>query len=112
MSRRIERVEKHLQRIIGQIIDEELQPPGLVSVMGVSCDSALTTAQIGISVYSPNDDAEPTMDYLRQRTGFIRRELAERVSMRRTPKLLFVLDSSLQDGQAMIDRISELSRRK
>ena len=112
MSRRIERVDKHLQRTIGQIIDEELQPPGLVSVMSVSCDSALTTAQIGVSVYSPNDDTGPTMDYLRQRIGFIRRELAGRAAMRRTPKLRFVLDSSLEDGQAMIDRISELSHRK
>ena len=112
MSRRIERVDKHLQRTIGQIIDEEMRPPGLVSVMKVSCDSALTTAQIGVSVYSPNGDAEPTMEYLRQRIGFVRRELAERTSMRRTPKLRFVLDSSLEDGQAMIDRISELSGRR
>ena len=111
MSRRIERVDKNLQRLIGQIIDEELQPPGLVSVMAVSCDSDLTTALVAVSVYAPSEDAGPTLEYLRQRIGFIRRELASRSSMRRTPKLRFVLDSSLEDGQAMIDRISELSSR-
>ena len=111
MSRRIERVEKNLQRIIGQIIDEELQPPGLVSVMRVSCDLDLTNARVAVSVYAPNEDARPTLEYLRQRIGLIRRELAARSAMRRTPRLRFVLDSSLEDGQAMIDRISELSHR-
>ena len=112
MSRRIERVDKNLQRLIGQIIDEELQPPGLVSVMAVSCDLDLTTALVAVSVYAPSEDPRPTLEYLHQRNGFIRRELASRSSMRRTPKLRFVLDSSLEDGQAMIDRISELSSRK
>ena len=111
MSRRIERVDKNLQRLIGRIIDEELQPPGLVSVMAVSCDLDLTNAQVAVSVYAPTTDAGPTLEYLRQRSGFIRRELAARSSMRRTPKLHFELDSSLEDGQAMIDRISELSSR-
>lgn len=111
MSRRIERVDKNLQRLIGQIIDEELQPPGLVSVMGVSCDSDLTTALVAVSVYAPHEDVGPTLEYLHQRNSFIRRELASRSSMRRTPKLRFVLDSSLQDGQQMIDKIAELSNR-
>ena len=109
MTRRIERVEHNLQRIIGRIIDEELQPPGLVSVMGVSCDSDLTNAQVSISVYSPNHRTDKTLEYLQQRISFIRRELAARAKMRRTPKVRFVLDTSLEDGQSMIDKIAELS---
>ena len=112
MTRRIERVEKNLQRILAQIIDEELQPPELVSVMGVSCDSGLTKAYVAVSVYSPPTNTGPTMEYLQQRSSFIRRELAGRAKMRRTPEIHFVLDTSLEDGQSMIDMLSDLSPRR
>lgn len=109
MTRRIERVEKNLQRIVGQIIDEELQPPDLVSVMAVSCDADLTSANVSVSIFATASNAEPTLRYLQQRSNFVRRELAARAKMRRTPRIQFVLDTSLEDGQAMIDLISDTS---
>ncbi len=112
MNRRIERIEKNLQRIIAQIIDEELQPPSLVSVMRVSCDSGLTKAHVAISIYSPGGNSATTIEYLDQRTSFIRRELAARGKMRRTPEINFLLDTSLEDGQAMIDLMSKLSSQR
>ena len=110
--RRIERVENNVQRIVGKIIDEELQPPGMVSVMSVTCDTGLTTAVVAVSVYTNNADASLTIEYLQQRTAFIQRELSARADMRRTPKITFVLDTSLEDGQSMIDYISTISPRR
>lgn len=112
MTRRIERVEKNIQRIVGTIIDEELQPPGMVSVMSVTCDSDLTNARIAVSVYSTRSETNLVIEYLEQRTAFIQRELSARANMRRTPKITFVLDTSLEDGQTMIDYISNLSARR
>ncbi len=112
MARRIERVENNIQRIVAKIIDQELQPPGMVSVMSVTCDNGLTTARIAVSVYSKNSDANFTIEYLQQRSAFIQRELSARADMRRTPKVEFVLDTSLEDGQSMIDYISDLSDRR
>ncbi len=109
MARRIERVEKNLQRIIGQIIDEELDPPGLVSVMDVTCDSGLTQARVAVSVYTKTGDVDPAVDYLGERVGLIRRELSVRAKMRHTPKITFILDTSLEDGQSMIDYIADLT---
>lgn len=109
MSRRIQRVETNLLRVISQIIDEELQPPEMVSVMGVTCDSGLTSARVAVSVYTNNQDAAPTVEYLKQRARFIRRELSSRAKMRRTPEIEFVLDTSLEDGQSMLDMISSIS---
>lgn len=109
MARRIERVEKNLQRIVGQIIDEELDPPGLVSVMDVTCDSGLTQARVAVSVYTKTGDVNPAVDYLLERVGFIRHELSVRAKMRRTPKITFILDTSLEEGQSMIDYIADLT---
>ncbi len=113
MSRRIERVEKHLQRIIGQIIDEELSPNAMVSVTDVSCDAGLTDALISVSIYAPeDDDVASAMLYLEQRASFVRREVSARANMRRTPKIRFVLETSMKDGQSMIDLISEVASRQ
>ena len=112
MTRRIERVETNIQRIVGTIIDEQLQPPGLVSVMSVACDNGLTAARIAVSVYTKNSDPRHTIEYLRKRTAFIQRELSARTNMRRTPKITFSLDTSLEDGQSMIDYISGVSSRR
>ncbi len=112
MSRRIERVEKNLQRVIAQIIDEELQPPDMVSVMDVTCDSGLTSARVAVSVYSKNRDPDPTIEYLEQRKSLVRREVSARAEMRRTPEITFVLDTSLEDGQDMLDMISSLPTRR
>ncbi len=112
MTRRIERVENNIQRIVGKIIDEELQPPGMVSVMSVTCDTGLTTAMVAVSVYTNNAGASLTIEYLQQRTAFIQRELSARADMRRTPKITFILDTSLEDGQSMIDYISNISPRR
>lgn len=112
MARRIERVENNIQRIVAEIIDRELQPPGMVSVMSVTCDNGLTTARIAVSVYSKTPDAISTIEYLQQRSAFIQRELSTRADMRRTPKIEFILDTSLEDGQSMIEYISGLSDRR
>ncbi|MCY4476253.1 MAG: 30S ribosome-binding factor RbfA [Chloroflexi bacterium] len=109
MTRRIERVEKNVQRILGEIIQEELRPPGMVSVMDVTCDTRLTTARVAVSVYASDSEPRATIEYLERRIAFIRRELSARAQMRRTPKIEFVLDTSLQDGQSMIDLISDVS---
>ncbi len=109
MTRRIGRVEKNLQRIIGQIIDEELAPPGLVSVMDVTCDSGLTLARVAVSVYTKSGDVELAIEYLEERVGFIRHELSVRAKMRRTPKIIFILDTSLEEGQNMINYIDYLT---
>ena len=112
MARRSERVAKNLQRIIAQIIDEELEPPALISVMNVTCDSGLTQARVAVSIYSKSGDTESMIEYLRDHVGLIRRELSVRAKMRRTPKILFTLDSSLENGQNMISYISNLSDRR
>ena len=108
MARRIERVETNIQRIVGQIIDQGLQPPGMVSVTSVTCDSGLTHARIAVSVLATGRGvavADDTIAYLVSHASFIRGALSRRSAMRRTPRLHFILDTSIADGQYMLDRI-------
>ncbi len=110
MTIRTERVARNLQRHIAQIVDEELALPAMSSITRVTCDSGLTKAHVFVSVYGDDAQCRETLEELVEKSWIIRRELSRRAQMKRTPELLFVSDTSLQDGQEMIDLIDRLSQ--
>lgn len=110
MTRRIERVSKNLQRLLGSIIDEEIDLPHMVSITRVTCDSGLTKAHVHVSIYAEHSDRRDALDALRDNAWLIRKELSAKSYMRRTPEILFVEDESLQEGQEMLDLIDRLSK--
>ena len=110
MTRRIERVSKNLQRLLGKIIDDEIDLPHMVSVTRVTCDSGLTKAHVHVSIYAEPSDRRDALDALRDNAWLVRKELSAKSHMRRTPELIFVEDESLQEGQEMLDLIDRLSK--
>ena len=52
--------------------------------------------------------AEETIAGLKQAAGFIRHELAEKINLRNTPELKFVLDTSMAYGMKMSKLIDEV----
>jgi ribosome-binding factor A len=55
--------------------------------------------------------AESTMEGLAAATGYVRRELAERLHLRRPPELIFVQDRS-QQYEARIDELLTRTKKK
>ena len=108
-GRRVRQMSSQIQRYVASIIAEELSPPTLVSVISARCDSSFVTAFVNVSVYGDEDVVESTMEYLDANTWVVRRELSRRTEMKRTPKIVFVRDTSAKDGQDMIDLIDSLS---
>lgn len=108
-GRRVRQMSSQIQRYVASIIAEELSPPTLVSVISARCDSSFVTAFVNVSVYGDNDLVASTMEYLDANTWVVRRELSRRTEMKRTPKIVFVRDTSAKDGQEMIDLIDSLS---
>ncbi len=109
MTRRMERAARNLQRYIARIVDEELNLPAMSSVTRVTCDSGLTKARVFVSIYGDDAKCRETLEELVEKSWIVRRELSRRAQMKRTPELIFVSDTSLQDGQEMIDLIDRLS---
>ncbi|HEY9806679.1 MAG TPA: 30S ribosome-binding factor RbfA, partial [Candidatus Obscuribacterales bacterium] len=50
-----------------------------------------------------------TMDGLKAATGYVRRELGQRVRLRRTPEVLFVEDRSLERGDRVLSLLNQIS---
>jgi ribosome-binding factor A len=104
-----ERLGEALREEIETIVEGELGDPriGLASVSSVMLGSNSRSARIFVVVQGNDTEAERTLEGLTAAVGFIRREVAERLHLRRAPELYFQLDRS----QTYAARIYELLKR-
>jgi ribosome-binding factor A len=104
-----ERLEGALREEIETILEGELGDPriGLVNVSEVQLAPDARSARIFVVVEGDDRQAIKTMEGLEAASGFIRRELAESLQLRRPPELFFQLDRSRQ----LEARIEELLSR-
>ena len=104
-----ERLGEALREEIETIVEGELGDPriGLASVSSVILGRNSRSARIFVVVQGNDEEAERTLEGLTAAVGFIRREVAERLHLRRPPELYFQLDRS----QTYAARIDELLKR-
>jgi len=96
---RIERVQSLLQTEIAKIIDHELDNPNLpelITVFQVKVAKDLSHALVLITFLQDQTDEviERTVEELNRSAGFISRQLAHRVHLKRHPALKFVYTDS------------------
>jgi len=106
-----ERLAEALREEIETIVEGELGDPriGLVNVSSVSLAEDSRSARIFVTVEGDDEEAGRSLQGLAAAVGFLRREVAERLHLRRAPELFFQLDRS-QKQAARIDEL--LSRAK
>ena len=112
MGRRILKVNSEIQKIIGSIIQELNNPvikSTLVCVNDVKTTEDLDISKIYISVFDKavQDDV---LNQIKHSANYIRKELAQRLDIRKVPYLEFYLDGSVEYGSkidAVLDRINE-----
>ncbi len=110
MSRRSERVGDLLQAEIGQILLRGVHDPRLrlTSVSSVDVSPDLRRAVVRVSVLDP-EVCEESLLALKRASGFIRRELAQRLRhMRVVPELVFELDRGAEHSQRISDLLERL----
>lgn len=108
-----ERLGEALREEIEIILEGELADPriGLVHVSELQLADDSRSARIFVNIEGNDDEADRTMEGLSAAVGFIRRELAERLRLRRAPDLIFQLDRSPQ-YQARINELLDRTRKK
>lgn len=104
-----ERLGEALREEIETILEGELGDPriGLASVNSVALADDSRSARVFINVEGDDEEAKQTLEGLTSAVGFIRREIAERLHLRRPPELYFQVDRSGQHTA----RIEELLSR-
>lgn len=97
-SRRQERVAELLQRELAEMITFELKDPrlGMANVTRVEMTPDLRLARVYVSTL---DDDDPTgkeaLAALEHASGYLRRQLGQRVELRFLPELKFVHDAGV-----------------
>ena len=101
-----ERLGEALREEIETIVEGELGDPriGLVSVTSVVLAQDSRSAQVFVTMDGDDQEAERSLAGLTAAVGYIRREVAENLHLRRPPELYFHLDRSDQYG-ARIDQV-------
>ena len=111
MSRRTERVETLIHQEISKLVAAALRDPRLrplVTVARVAVSPDLQHATIAVTTLGDEAAQTEALAGLTSAAGFLRRSLAQRLGLRRTPELTFVADTAVREGDtvlALLDRI-------
>ena len=112
MSRRTERVNVVLRQEISQIIGRQIKDPrlsGLVTITRVETSEDLRHARVFVSVLVSKDDKGTVLRGLNSATGYMRRELKGRLTLKYIPDLSIVLDESLEEADHIFRLMDSLS---
>jgi len=113
MSHRQLQLGEAIAHEISDLIRTRMQDPrvGFASVTGVELSGDLRHAKIFISVMGEPEEQKATMQALAHGSGFLRHELAQRLTIRYTPELSFRLDESIAKGAQVLAIIDELRQK-
>lgn len=114
MSERILRVNSEIQKALSNIITYEMKNPlitGLISVTKVDTTSDLEQCKVYISIFDEKT-REEVFNQIKHSAGFIRRELAKAVDLRKVPFLTFYLDTSFDYGQKIEETLNKINADK
>jgi ribosome-binding factor A len=112
-STHLKKTEDLLRRSISEAILTKVQDPriGLVTVTRVETSPEYDTARVYVSIYGDESAREDTLRGLRSAASFLQSEIAKSVRMRRTPKLRFLYDESIERGFRIDAALRELGGR-
>jgi ribosome-binding factor A len=112
----------HRQEKLGELITAEVSDllrtrvkdprVGFVSITHVEVSGDYRHAKIFVSVMGNEEEQASTMKALKHATGFLRRELASRLTLRYMPEIVFKLDTSIEQGARILDLIREVASEK
>ena len=112
-SQRLMRINDEILRECAMILRSELKDPRIstmVSVTKVETTNDLSHAKIYVSIMGDDEQKKEVLEGLKNASGFIRRGIAEKVNLRITPELKFVLDDSLEYSLKMAKLIEEANK--
>jgi len=112
----------HRQEKLGELITAEVSDllrtrvkdprVGFVSITHVEVSGDYRHAKIFVSVMGNEEERASTMKALKHATGFLRHELASRLTLRYMPEIVFKLDTSIEQGARILDLIREVASEK
>jgi len=110
MSRRTERVNKLLREELSGLLRQAKDPrlDSFVTVTEVVISPDLRQAKVFVSILGDEKEQERVLAGLAAASGFFRRQLAPRLTMRFVPELAFLRDDSIERGSHLLQLIDQV----
>ncbi|MEO0098522.1 MAG: 30S ribosome-binding factor RbfA [candidate division WOR-3 bacterium] len=112
MKERKKRVANLIKETVTEIIQREIRDPklGFLTITGVELGSDFKKAKFFFSVLGDEKVAETTLSVLRKAKGFIRHQLAQRISLKFVPELDFEIDRWALEERRVAEILKDLKR--
>ena len=105
------RINEEVRREISNIIQNEIKDPrmtAMVSVTTVKVTKDLRYAKVYVSIFGKNDEEKNnTFQALKNASGYIRKEIGQRINLRYNPQIIFELDDSINYGMHIEELIAK-----
>jgi len=111
MTRRTERVNSIIQQEISELLHEQVNDPRLtsfISITGVSTSPDLRHTKVFISALGDKVNKDEILQGFTAASGFLRRQLANRLNLRHMPELSFHFDDSIEHGSEVLRLIGQI----
>jgi|SRR5690606_35542355 ribosome-binding factor A len=101
---RSDRVSDAIQRLLGQLIPQEIRDPrvGMVNINDVTVSRDMAYAKVYLTfVGASEEESLAGAQALNKAAGFLRTLIAKELSMRTVPRLQFIYDKTAIRGQEL-----------
>jgi len=112
MTRRTERISSVIQQEISLLLREQVNDPrlnSLISITRVSTSPDLQHAKVFISALGDEINKDDILEGFTAASGFLRRQLANRLSLKHMPELSFLFDDSIERGAEVLKLIEQVA---
>lgn len=99
-SRRVLKVAEAIREVVGMAILTDLRDPRIqdVTVTFVEVSSDLRSAKVHVSVMGNDAKQKLSLKGLQNASGYLQQKVSDRVELRYTPRLQFVLDQGVKNS--------------
>lgn len=112
ISRRRQRLNDLLREELSELLQRQVKDPrlgGLVTVTEVALSPDLKHAKVFISVLGSEGEQREAFQGFAAASGFFRRELGSRLSLRYIPELSFLRDDSIERGDRLLRLMEQVT---
>jgi ribosome-binding factor A len=111
-GRRAERLAESIYQEVAEMLLGEMKDPriGFTTVTRVELSPDLRCARVAVSVMGSAEEQQRTLEGLASAKSFVRREVAQRMGLKRAPEIHFVMDAGIQESlkiEGLLDKLKQ-----
>lgn len=112
MKSSVEKIANSIRKNITSILQTAVKDPkiGFITVVDCEVTNDLSYAKVYVSFLGKEARKQAGMKALERSKGFIRKQLSQKLKLRKCPELIFVLDNTLEQGDKIEKILSDLHK--